>query len=281
MSTPALYDAVCHAASARVVRAYSTSFTLDIRLLDVRHRAAVRAIYGFVRFADEIVDSFHAFDKAMLLERFAADTHHAIAERISLNPILHSFQQTVHRYGIAPALIDAFLDSMRMDLVRTAHDEKSFATYVSGSAEAVGLMCLRVFCADDRALEERLAPAARRLGAAFQKVNFLRDLRDDGGTLGRHYFPNTREHPMDAAAKRQVEADIAADLQAALPGIRALPGGARLGVYVAYVYYRALFRKIQAAPVEHVHARRIRIPDRHKLALLTTSCLRYRLGLLG
>lgn len=275
MNTMALYDAVCRTASGQVVRGYSTTFSLGIRLLDRRYRAPIKAIYGFVRFADEIVDTFHGHDRSALLDRFAEDTGHAIAEGISLNPVLHSFQQVVHRHGIAPAWIAAFFRSMRMDLQRREHDAESFATYVQGSAEAVGLMCLAVFAEGDHALEERLRPAARRLGAAYQKINFLRDLRDDRDALGRTYFPS-----FGPDGKQRVEADIAADLEAALGGIRALPRGARFGVYMTYVYYRALLRKIQLAPMDRLLAQRIRLTDRRKFSLLTAGYLRHRTGLL-
>lgn len=278
MNTLALYDQVCQAASDRLVRAYSTSFSMGIRSLDRRFRAPIRAIYGFVRVADEIVDTFHAYDKRTLLERFAADTDLAIAEGISLNPVLHSFQQVVRTYGIDHTLIAPFLQSMRTDLDRTTHDNESFEAYVVGSAEAVGLMCLKVFCEGDAALYDRLRPNAQRLGAAFQKVNFLRDLKDDNDALGRSYFPQLDVRRLNEADKRRLEAGIEDDLRVALAGIRELPKGARFGVYMAYVYYRALFHKIRMTSVEHLLGERIRLPDRRKITLLTAGYLRHNFG---
>lgn len=280
MNSLALYDRVCIGASRTTTTLYSTSFSLGVRSLHARFREPIHAIYGFVRFADEIVDTFHGHDKAGLLQRFKEDTERAIAERISLNPILHSYQRTVHQYGIGPELYRTFLRSMEMDLSELEHDDRSYKEYILGSAEVVGLMCLRVFCEGDNTMYERLKPAAMRLGSAFQKVNFLRDLKDDHLNLGRTYFPDVDVKRMSAKEKEGIEADIEADLQAALEGIKGLPRGARFGVYVAYVYYRALFRKIRAVPLERVLSERIRVRNRRKLALLTTSYLRHSLGLL-
>ncbi|MCC6401331.1 MAG: squalene/phytoene synthase family protein [Flavobacteriales bacterium] len=280
MNTIALYDAVCLKASRHTTYSYSTSFSLGIRSLDRRYHDPIHAIYGFVRFADEIVDTFHAHDKATLLQRFRNDTYTAIAEGISLNPILHSFQQVVNRYGIERELYDTFLNSMDMDLRDTTHDLGSYEQYILGSAEVVGLMCLRVFCEGDNALYDRLRTPAMRLGAAFQKVNFLRDLKDDHHSLGRTYFPGVDVSRMDDTTKRAIEADIAADFDAAILGIRQLPRGARFGVYIAYVYYLNLFRKIKALPTERILRERVRVRNRRKLALLTTSYLRHSFGLL-
>ena len=280
MNTIALYDEVCLKASRTATRSYSTSFSLGIRSLEHDLRGPIHAIYGFVRFADEIVDTFHGFDKASLLARFRADTHTAIQEGISLNPILQSFQRVVNGYGIEPELYNTFLDSMAMDLQDRTYDQRSYETYILGSAEVVGLMCLRVFCKNDDALYQRLKPAAMRLGSAFQKVNFLRDLKDDHQNLGRTYFPGVDVSRMDSETKRMIEADIRADMDAALEGIRQLPRGSRFGVYMAYVYYLALFRKIQALPCDRILKERIRVRNRRKIALLTTSYLRHSLGLL-
>ncbi len=280
MNTIALFDKVCLKASKQTTYAYSTSFSLGIRSLDHRLRAPIHAIYGFVRFADEIVDTFHGHDKAELLARFRADTDRAIAEGISLNPILHSFQLVVNRYGIEHELYDTFLDSMAMDLTDKSHDQGSYETYILGSAEVVGLMCLRVFCEGDDALYQRLKPAAMRLGAAFQKVNFLRDLKDDHLSLGRTYFPEVDLSRWDDTTKKRIEADIADDFSAALTGIRELPKRARFGVYLAYIYYLTLFRKIQALPACRVLKERIRVPNRGKLVLLTSSYLRHSFGML-
>jgi phytoene/squalene synthetase len=280
MNTTALYDKVCMAASRHTTHSYSTSFSLGIRSLHPTLRDPIHAIYGFVRFADEIVDTFHAHDKATLLQRFREDTHRAVTERISMNPILHSFQSVVHKFGIDAELYDTFMDSMAMDLKEVAHDQRSYETYILGSAEVVGLMCLRVFCNGDKKLYERLRPAAMRLGAAFQKVNFLRDFRDDLMSLGRTYFPGLELRSMDGEMKRRIEQDIQGDLDAALKGIRELPKKARFGVYLAYVYYFALFRKIQALPTDRMLKERIRVRNRRKLALLTTSYLRHSFGVL-
>jgi len=280
MNTLDLYDKVCLKASRTTTRSYSTSFSLGIRSLDKRFQDPIHAIYGFVRFADEIVDTFHQHDKAALLQRFWDDTHRAIAEGISLNPILHSFQAVVNRYGIEAELYDTFLRSMAMDLNESAHDQRSYETYILGSAEVVGLMCLRVFCEGDDALYRQLRPAAMKLGSAFQKVNFLRDLKDDHQNLGRTYFPGIDVARMTPADKQAIEADIQADFDAALVGIRQLPKGARFGVYMAYIYYVNLFRKIKALPCERILQERVRVRNRRKIALLTTSYLRHSLGML-
>jgi 15-cis-phytoene synthase len=280
MNTIALYDEVCLKASRTATRSYSTSFSLGIRSLEQDLRGPIHAIYGFVRFADEIVDTFHGFDKATLLARFREDTHTAIKEGISLNPILQSFQRVVNGFGIEPELYNTFLDSMAMDLQDRTYDQRSYETYILGSAEVVGLMCLRVFCKNDDSLYQRLKPAAMRLGSAFQKVNFLRDLKDDHQNLGRTYFPDVDVSRMDSETKRSIEADIRADMDAALEGIKQLPRGSRFGVYMAYVYYLALFRKIQALPCDRILKERIRVRNRRKIALLTTSYLRHSLGLL-
>lgn len=280
MNTIALYDKVCLKASRHTTYSYSTSFSLGIRSLNKRFHAPIHAIYGFVRFADEIVDTFHGFDKAALLARFRADTYRAIEEVISLNPILHSFQRVVNEFRIERELYDTFLDSMAIDLTDTAHDQRSYDAYILGSAEVVGLMCLRVFCEGDEALYQKLKPAAMKLGAAFQKVNFLRDLKDDYQNLGRTYFPGIDLGEWNEATKRSIEADIQADLDTALVGIRELPKGARFGVYMAYIYYVALFRKIQALPASQIMAVRVRVRNRRKLALLTTSYLRHSFGML-
>lgn len=280
MNTIALYDTVCLKASRQTTYSYSTSFSLGIRSLDKRFHAPIHAIYGFVRFADEIVDTFHGHDKSDLLRRFREDTYRAITEGISLNPILHSFQRVVNTYHVERELYDTFLDSMAMDLTDTAHDQRSYETYILGSAEVVGLMCLRVFCEGDDALYQKLKPAAMKLGAAFQKVNFLRDLKDDHQNLGRTYFPGIDLSHWDEDTKRTIEADIQADFDAALIGIRQLPQGARFGVYMAYIYYVNLFRKIKALPASRIMQERVRVRNRRKIALLTTSYLRHSFGML-
>ncbi|GAB3841607.1 phytoene/squalene synthase family protein [Hymenobacter jeollabukensis] len=273
----ALFDRASLACSKRITQCYSTSFTLGIRTLDVRFHEAIYAIYGFVRWADEIVDTFHDRDKAALLREFRDETYRAIDEQFSMNPVLHAFQLAVHRYGIDKDFIEAFLHSMAMDLEDIDYDQQLYDEYIYGSAEVVGLMCLRVFCAGDEAEFERLRRPARRLGAAFQKINFLRDLRSDYEERGRVYFPGLRYEAFDDAAKRAIEDDIRADFEAGYEGICALPRTARLGVYLAYVYYLKLFDKIRQLPAARILAGRVRVPDNTKLLLLLGSYFRYRL----
>ncbi len=253
--------------SRKVTEMYSTSFTLGIKALHPDFRDAIFGIYGFVRFADEIVDTFHQYDKQLLLDRFREDTYRAIEEGISLNPILHAFQLTVHKYQIERPLIDAFLHSMEMDLSFTNYKQEHYEEYIYGSAEVVGLMCLRVFCDGDAATYEKLVPSARSLGAAFQKVNFLRDLRDDFQGKGRVYFPNVNFENFCQEEKLKIEAEIAADFRAAYEGIIQLPKKSRFGVYLAYTYYLKLFQKIKTTPAEKVMQTRIRVSDSRKLML--------------
>ena len=253
--------------SRKVTEMYSTSFTLGIKALNPDFRDAIFGIYGFVRFADEIVDTFHQYDKQMLLNRFREDTYRAIEEGISLNPILHAFQLTVHKYQIERKLIDAFLHSMEMDLSFTNYKQEHYEEYIYGSAEVVGLMCLRVFCDGDNATYDKLVPSARSLGAAFQKVNFLRDLRDDFQDKGRVYFPNVNFENFCQEEKLQIEAEIAADFKAAYEGIIQLPKKSRFGVYLAYTYYLKLFQKIKTTPAEKVMETRIRVSNGRKLVL--------------
>ena len=273
----ALYHATCAECSRLITLRYSTSFSLGIRLFHKRFRAPVYAIYGFVRFADEIVDTFHQHSKKELLDHFRSDTYRAIEAGISLNPVLHSFQQVVRKYGIERELIDAFLLSMEMDLYHNAHDGRSYNEYIYGSAEAVGLMCLRVFCEGDHARFQSLKTPARHLGAAFQKINFLRDIKSDFDERGRVYFPGVDFRNFNNETKRKIEADIQSDFEAGLEGIRKLPAGARLGVYLAYQYYTQLFAKIKRAPAERITRERVRVSDKRKLYLLFSSALRHRL----
>jgi phytoene synthase len=275
-----IFDQVSVATSKMVTRAYSTSFSLGINCLHKRFHKPIYSIYGFVRLADEIVDSFHGFDKEALLQEFNADTASAIARGISLNPILNSFQEVVHQYHIEQELIDCFMRSMAMDLNQQVHDLESFNEYILGSAEVVGLMCLRVFTEGDDALYLQLKPAAMRLGAAFQKVNFLRDLQADYKVLGRVYFPTVDLTQFSESEKKQIEIDIQADFDAALQGIQQLPVRSRFGVYVAYVYYKALFAKIKALPSARIMQERIRIPNYRKISLLASSYLKHSFGVL-
>jgi phytoene synthase len=275
-----LFDSVSRRCSALTTKAYSTSFSLGIRMLHRDLREPIQAIYGFVRFADEIVDTFHHFDKVELLDRFKRDTHLAIEERISLNPILNSFQWAFWKYDMDLAHVDKFLESMERDLDQTAYDRDGYDDYIVGSAEVVGLMCLSVFVAGNRVQYNALLPHARSLGAAFQKINFLRDLQADWEGLGRTYFPGLDLADFDHDAKKTIEGEIEADFEHAYQGILRLPNSSRLGVYMAYIYYMRLFRKIRRLPHHRVLEERIRIPNRQKAALLMGSYLRHQLNLL-
>jgi 15-cis-phytoene synthase len=259
---------------------YSTSFSLGIHCLHKKFRDPIYSIYGFVRFADEIVDTFHEFDREQLFNRFREDTYHSIEEKISLNPILNSFQHTVHQYKIEIPLIEMFLKSMEMDLYKTSYDADEIKTYIIGSAEVVGLMCLRVFCEGNRLLFDELASYAQRLGSAFQKVNFLRDLNKDYKTMGRVYFPEIQISHWNSSCKQQIEKSIENDFTEALKGIKQLPRSSRLGVYVAYVYYLALFKKIKNTSPESVLEGRIRIPNHDKARLLAYSYVKHQLNMI-
>ncbi len=276
----ALFDTVSQKASKMVTNQYSTSFSLGIRFLNKSFHAPIYGIYGFVRFADEIVDSFHDFDKSVLLEEFKRETYLAIERKISLNPILNSFQEVVNAFKIETYLIETFLESMEMDLGKKSYSEEGYKKYILGSAEVVGLMCLRVFVKGDAAMYERLKPNAMSLGSAFQKINFLRDLHADYIGMGRIYFPDVKIEKLDNATKAQIEADIEADFNDGLAGIKQLPKQARLGVYVAYIYYRSLFNKIKKLQPEAVLEERIRIPNGQKVALFAGSYVRNSLNLL-
>lgn len=275
-----LFRYTAYRSSRLITRAYSTSFSLGIQMLSQKLHDPIYAIYGFVRYADEIVDTFHDYDKATLLQEFQDDTYKALNRGISINPVLHSFQDVCRQYNIERDLVDAFLRSMSMDLDKSQYCEGTYNEYIYGSAEVVGLMCLRVFCEGSDAQYQALKGPARRLGAAFQKVNFLRDLQSDFEERGRTYFPGVNFHQFDAESKAKIEADIAADFEAAYEGILALPRGARLGVYVAYIYYRKLFGKIRRLPASRILKERVRVPNRQKLALLATTFVRHQAGAL-
>lgn len=276
----ALFDDVSIRCSRLTTKAYSTSFSLGIFCLEKELRDPIYAIYGFVRFADEIVDTFHDYDKSKLLERFKEDTYKSISEKISLNPILNSFQHTVNEFGIEHELIAQFLKSMEMDLHEKTYDHSAFQEYVLGSAEVVGLMCLRVFTKGDRKMFETLKPFAMSLGAAFQKINFLRDLNADYAGLGRLYFPNLNIDRFDEDSKKEIEESIQTDFAMGFKGIKQLPRSSRFGVYVAYVYYLALFNKIRNTPSHMVLSSRIRIRNRHKARLLAYSYVKHQLNLI-
>ncbi len=276
----ALFDSVSKRASKMVTRQYSTSFSLGIQFLNKDFHAPIYGIYGFVRFADEIVDSFHDFDKSTLLEEFKKETYLSIERGISLNPILNSFQEVVRNYNIEHELIETFLKSMEMDLDKKNYTEEGYKQYILGSAEVVGLMCLRVFTEGNNEIYSRLKPYAMALGSAFQKINFLRDLNADYVGMGRIYFPNVDMRELNEETKAAIEKDIEADFDMGLQGIKMLPKKARLGVYVAYIYYRSLFNKIKKLKASNILEERIRIPNSQKVALFAGSYLRNSLNIL-
>jgi 15-cis-phytoene synthase len=273
-----LYKETCMECSRLITQRYSTSFSMGIRLFDAKFRGPIYAIYGFVRFADEIVDTFHDFPKKMLLDNFKEETYKAINQKISLNPVLQSFQTTVNQYGIDKELIDAFLYSMEMDLYNADYEQDMYEKYIYGSAEVVGLMCLRVFCEGNDSEYQRLKEPARSLGSAFQKINFLRDMKSDFDERGRVYFPKIDFARFDNHQKSDIEADINNDFDNGLLGIKSLPKGVRLGVYLAYVYYTNLFKKIKRAPATEVQKERIRVTDRKKIYLLFSCTLKEKLN---
>lgn len=275
-----LFHQVSYQCSRLTTRAYSTSFSTAIRLLHQELHTPIYNIYGFVRFADEIVDSFHAFDKAMLLEEFKKETFDAINRRISLNPIINSFQQTVNQFHISHDLIHAFFRSMEQDLTRKTHDSRSFDEYIYGSAEVVGLMCLYVFCEGDQKKYEELEAPARSLGSAFQKVNFLRDMKADFQGLSRIYFPECDFTNFTISEKLKIESDIQHDFDAAYDGIIRLPMKSRLGVYVAYKYYLSLFKKIKKTNPAQMMKVRIRVPNYRKYFILLWAGLQNHIGLI-
>jgi phytoene/squalene synthetase len=260
---------------------YSTSFSSAIRLLHKDLRTPIFNIYGFVRFADEIVDTFHEHDKKELLEQFKRETFDALGRGISLNPILNSFQQTVTQFGISHHLIHAFFRSMESDLSQNQYDRQGYEEYIYGSAEVVGLMCLNVFCEGNTTLCEQLKASARALGAAFQKVNFLRDIKADFNDLSRVYFPGCDFHNFTPADKLQIEEDIEQDFANAYKGIMQLPLKARFGVYVAYKYYYSLFKKIKGTAPQLIMERRIRIANYHKAYIVFRASVKNGLRLIG
>jgi phytoene/squalene synthetase len=275
-----LFDELSLECSRITTKKYSTSFSLGILFLSSRMRSPIYSIYGFVRFADEIVDSFHAYNKKNLFESFKRETYEAIENKISLNPILNSFQHVVHRYEISRELISCFLQSMEMDLEKKEYDADEYSKYISGSAEAVGLMCLCVFSEKNTQLYNMLKPYAMKLGAAFQKVNFLRDAKSDNMELGRIYFPQVDLRNFSVSDKIKIEQDIEQDFDEALPGILKLPASSRSGVYLAYYYYRILFKKIKQLPPQGVLNERVRIPNLEKIFLMMKSNLKLKLNLL-
>jgi len=275
-----LFHELSQQCSKATTEKYSTSFSSAIKLLHPDLRIPIFNIYGFVRFADEIVDTFHQYNKAELLSEFKKETYDAIKRGISLNPILNSFQLTVNKYEVSPDLIEAFFKSMEMDLSNTTYNSNGYKDYIYGSAEVVGLMCLYVFCEGNKMMYEKLKPSAQSLGAAFQKVNFLRDVKADYKDLSRTYFPGVDFRNFTAHMKRQIEEDIANDFTDAYKGIIQLPVKARFGVYVAYKYYLSLFSKIRKTKPANILEQRIRIPNYGKMFIVAKAGLRSQLNLL-
>ena len=277
-----LFDRVSNDCSKLVTKSYSTSFSLAVNMLSTKIRKDIYNIYGFVRFADEIVDTFHEYDKKQLMEHFERDYYLSKELGISLNPILNSFQQTVKRYNIPDEMVQAFLKSMKADLYKTEYETKEeYEAYIYGSADVVGLMCLKVFVDGDDKKYEELKDAAMRLGSAFQKVNFLRDLKDDYEVLNRSYFPNINLGELDAASKQIIIDEIESDFEFAYKnGILKLPAEAKFGVYMAYRYYRRLLKKLKSVPSEKIMDTRIRISDPMKLNLLARSYVKYKLNII-
>ncbi|MFZ9029139.1 MAG: phytoene/squalene synthase family protein [Crocinitomicaceae bacterium] len=276
----ALFDQHARVASKKVTRMYSTSFYAGVKALDRNIRDDIHAIYGFVRFADEIVDTFHDYDKKTLLEEFTRDTKLAIERGISMNPILNSFQFSVNKYQIDHQLIDQFLHSMRMDLGDIEYDQASYEEYILGSAEVVGLMCLKVFVYGDEEKYQKLKPYAMKLGSAFQKINFLRDLKDDFNELGRIYFPHLDAGELTLENKLSIEEEIQKEFDEALVGIKMLPKSSRFGVYVSYKYYTKLLKKIKKKTAQDLMKERIRVSNNTKLLVFAKSYLRNSMNML-
>jgi phytoene synthase len=273
-----MFDKLSADCSKLTTKSYSTSFSLGILFLNKKLRSPIYSIYGFVRLADEIVDSFHDYDKEYLLTKFRADTLEAIDHGISLNPVLNSFQLVVNEFGIELELIELFLHSMRMDLKDQIYTPEKFEEYILGSAQVVGLMCLRVFTNGDNEAYEQLRHSAMKLGSAFQKINFLRDVKADYQTLSRNYFPNLDLSKFTNVEKIAIEADIEQDFKEGLEGIKRLPSTSGNGVYLAYIYYKELFNKIKKCNAEKVMNERIRISNRQKFSLMFDSMLRYKMN---
>jgi len=275
-----LFDDVSFKCSRLVTKNYSTSFSLAVYMLSPSIRDAIYSIYGFVRFADEIVDSFHGFDKENLINDFENEYYKAYNSGISLNPILNSFQQTVKQYNISDDLIQAFLKSMKMDLIKLDYNSKAeYEEYIYGSADVVGLMCLKVFVRGNDQKYEQLKDQAMRLGSAFQKVNFLRDLKDDNLILNRNYFPGVDLNSFDEKAKKAIINEIKEDFKVAYDGIVKLPIEAKFGVYTAYVYYKKLLKKLENTPCKEIGNARIRVSNYTKATLLAQSFVTYKLRL--
>lgn len=277
----AIFDTVSYQSSKLVTKTYSTSFSLATKMLCKSIRNEIYNIYGFVRFADEIVDSFHDYNKEELFNKFYEDLEHALKNKISLNPILNAFQHTYHKYGIDRALVDAFMDSMRLDLHKSKYlTEEEYKKYIYGSADVVGLMCLKIFVNGNTEKYEELKGMAMSLGSAFQKVNFLRDLKADFEGLDRTYFPNTDLKNLNEQAKQEIIEDIEADFKKGLQGIKKLPIEAKFGVFMAYRYYRQLLKKLKNTPAFKIKDSRIRVSNPKKIELLMRSYVKYQLNLM-
>lgn len=275
-----IFDKVSYSCSKIVTESYSTSFALATKMLDSSIRSDIYNIYGFVRFSDEIVDTFHNYDKRALFDNFENSLDDALENKISLNPILNSFQHTYHKYKIPYHLVASFMKSMRMDLTKSTYlSDEEYRAYIYGSADVVGLMCLRVFVKGDEPMYEQLKDSAMALGSAFQKVNFLRDLKEDYETLNRTYFPNTDLNQLDEASKNEIVEDIKEDFRKGYEGILQLPQEAKFGVYTAYKYYYKLLKKLQKTPSLEIKNTRIRVPNYQKIGLLARSYVNYKLHL--
>ncbi|KAA3620687.1 MAG: phytoene/squalene synthase family protein [Flavobacterium sp.] len=275
-----IFDNVSQICSRKVTKIYSTSFSMATKMLAPGIRQDIYNIYGFVRLADEIVDSFHNYNKEELFNKFEEDLHHALENKISLNPILNSFQHTVANYHIDRHLIDSFMESMRLDLTKSVYlTDEEFKKYIYGSADVVGLMCLKVFVKGDKVKYEALKESAMHLGSAFQKVNFLRDLKADYETLNRTYFPNTNLSALDEVSKKEIISEIETDFKKGYQGILHLPTEAKFGVFIAYRYYRRLLKKLAKTPAIEIKNARIRVPNYEKFGLLTRSYVKYHLNL--
>lgn len=275
-----LFDQLSIQVSKATTQTYSTSFSLGIYFLHHSIRNSVYSVYGFARVADEIVDSFEGYDKRRLLADFKRQTYEAIENRISANPILNSFQQTVHLYNIDTELVETFFRSMEMDLEKVAYTTQNYQQYILGSAEVVGLFCLHIFTEGDLKKYELLKPFAMKLGSAFQKVNFLRDLKEDYHTLGRLYFPDIEIQDFTDLTKKEIEKDIEHDFNYALIGIKQLPASSKAGVYLAYTTYKSLFERIKRLPAKQILAERVRIHNGKKFGLMLNSMLQYKMNLI-
>ena len=271
----AIFDKVSNDCSEITTKAYSTSFSLGIKILDKSLHNPIYGIYGFVRFADEIVDSFHNYNKRELFDKYKSDTYLGINNKISLNPIINSFQEVVNKFEIGHSLIESFLDSMEMDLEDQNYDENTYKKYILGSAEVVGLMCLTIFVNGDQNKYNELKPYAMKLGSAFQKINFLRDVNDDYKTLGRTYFPEVNMENFNKSDKLKIENEIENEFTEGLKGIRMLPNTSKGGVYLAYKYYYNLFKKIKKIPAQQILEKRTRISNFRKFTILISSMIKY------